>query len=278
LPRVLITGITGFLGKELKEYLFSYEIIGISRSSEISIDLTDRSQVDLFFKCNSFFDYVIHTSVAGGKRGVYDDYDVLLKNLLMFDNIISNKRHFGKMFNFCSGAAFGRSNNVVQEKEENIGKYWPTDYYGLSKNIIARKIKQLNYVYNLRLFGCFGRHEEFSRFIGSYIRQIKYGERPVIHQDKQMDFISAQDVSKIIEYYIENQDQDLPRDINLVYPEKLRILDIAKKIERITGSGILSLIQNPGMGNTYTGDGSKLQLLGIELDGLTKGIEDYVIK
>ena len=278
MPRILITGITGFLGKELEERLSSHEIIGISRSSEISVDLTDRSQVDLFFKCNSFFDYVIHTSVAGGKRDVHDDYNILLKNLSMFDNIISNKRHFGKMFNFCSGAAFGRSKDIVQEKEENIEECWPKDYYGLSKNIIARKIKQLNYVYNLRLFGCFGRNEEFSRFIGAYIRQIKYGERPVIHQDKQMDFISAQDVSKIIEHYINNQDKDLPRDINLVYPEKLNLLDIAKKIERITDSDILPLIQSPGVGNTYTGDGSRLQSLGIKLDGLTKGIEDYVTK
>jgi len=272
--KILITGKSNFLSKELYDYFSkTNEIIFISKNDKNSIDLTDSKQVQQFFKQYGKFDFIFHTAIKGGKRNIKDDITVLTDNLLMYQNLTNNSHNYNYLFNFCSGAALRDKNNSVNnQKEEYIFENIPNDYYGLSKNLISREIYQTNNIINFRLFGCFGIHEEETRFFKNIFNNIKNNQNITIHQDKKMDFISAKDVCKIIEYYINNDIKILPKDINLVYKEKKTLFELSVLAKGFTKNQSSCIIQDKTIGTPYTGDGSKLENLNISLDGLENSL------
>ena len=268
---ILITGANGFLGKEFTEY-FSREhcVFPMSRQS---LDVSNSEQVDDFFRKNKV-DVVLHTAVKGGKRQSLDTFSDLLANLDMYRNLEKHRDKYGAMFCFCSGAAFDRSRDIRLVKEENLSEHCPSDYYGLSKNLIGRRIQELDSnIINLRLFGCFGKYEEDTRLIKSTFIKIKNRE-PVSIARRCMDFFYVRDLCKIIDFYSKNLKNDLPRDLNVVYNNKISTLYIVKEIQSIVGCSDKIIIKNYGDKFYYNGEGQKLKGLDIDLDGLRAGMEE----
>lgn len=266
---ILLTGRTGFLGKELEPFLAKKHNI----LNEPRFDLTNPDAAERVLKDNSV-DVVIHTAAKGGKRLQSDTFQDFTDNISMFNNLIRLKSRYKLLFSFCSGAAFDRTQNLYDTSEEMILRNHPSDYYGLSKNIIARECLKHNNVFNFRLFGCFGRDEPEARFFSSLKRSITACEPMIIHQDKLMDFISAKDVCRVIDYYLDNHDKNLPRDINLVYDNKYSLSTLACKFRKMMGHPNHLIITGQQNGNSYTGDGEKLKDLKIELEGLEFGLKD----
>ena len=66
----------------------------------------------------------------------------------------------------------------------------------------------------------------------------------------------------------------LPKEVNMVYEEKLQLIDVANLIKTISGSSVRVATKISGTLGYYTGDGSVLSSLGIPLKGLTYGIEE----
>lgn len=277
---ILITGTNGFLAKELYKYftLKNHSVTCISRSSLPSVDLTDKISTHNFFK-NKYFDVVLHTSIIGSKKNERDNPSTLIDNLLMFNNIINNKQNYNLLFNFCSGAALVSDENYgcFEAKEELINSCIPKNYYGLSKNIISREIYNFDYVYNLRLFGCFGVYEDDTRFIKNCILKIKNKERPIIHQNKQMDFFYVKDLCIIVEYIIQlYKNINIPRDINLAYQNKVSLIDILNYIFSLTNNKQDFILKQTKIGSPYTGNGDRLQNLNLSLNGLKFGINEVI--
>ena len=125
----------------------------------------------------------------------------------MFENVANVFR--GKLIYFSSGAAL-RGNP-------------PSDPYGLSKWIIDKRILQLENVYSLRIWGCYGPGELSTRF--SAICKDK--GHVVIDKDRYFDFVDVNDVVKVVyEYTIGYRTAKV---CNLVYKERLKLSDWAKK-------------------------------------------------
>lgn len=269
---ILITGSKGFIGKELSRY-FSKEhnVIATDRTT---LDPTKYESVKSFFD-NNEVDVVIHAAVKGGKRGHQESIEDLYENLLMFENLSNFSNHYKAMFNFGSGAEFDRRLDIELSKESQIESRLPSDYYGLAKNLITRKISQMDSnIYNLRLFGCFGEYEEPQRLLRATYDKIVKGENPNIHNDKWMDYFYAQDVGRVIEYIINNIEKDIPKDINLCYNEKYKLSDLVYKIKYLTESNCDVIIYNNQIGSlSYTGDSTELDSLNIALMGIDIGVE-----
>lgn len=269
---ILITGSKGFIGKELSRYFGEeHNVIATDRTT---LDPTKYESVRHFFYTNDV-DIVIHAAVKGGRRGHEESVDVLYENILMFDNLSKFSDSYKVLFNFGSGAEFDRRGSISSVKEEAVAESLPEDYYGLSKNLITRKINQIDSnIYNLRLFGCFGIDEESQRLLRATYYKICNNQNPTVYGDKYMDYFYAQDVGRVIDYVMNNLEKDIPKDINLCYNEKYKLSDLVYKIKYLTKSDCDVIIYNNEIGNlSYTGDSARLDNLDIALLGIDIGVE-----
>ena len=100
--KILITGGNGYIAKSLYSYLhLEHDITLISRTD---LNMTRREEVQHYFK-DKYFDVVIHTAVKGGSRlNPLEGPDVVLANLLMYDNLMRCRDKFNKLIHFGSGA------------------------------------------------------------------------------------------------------------------------------------------------------------------------------
>lgn len=276
---VLITGANGFLAKELAEYFQQFEPESkLLLTNRTTLDPTKHENVESFFSSHHV-DIVVHTAVKGGKRGQKDTAQVLEDNIKMFDNLSAFSDKYKLLFNFGSGAEFDRDCDIHRIEEEKVFEREPKDYYGLSKNIITKKILDINdNIFNIRLFGCFGTNEEEQRLFRATYNKIRNGENPVIHQDKEMDFIYSKDVGLLISHIIHNYDKDIPRDINACYQEKYNISDLIEQYKLLTNKDFYATIEEEEMAKSYSGCGDKFAALGIETFGITKGIQQCLKK
>lgn len=270
---ILITGCKGFIGKEMSDY-FSDKAVNLLLTDRATLNPLKYNSIKKYFDSNKI-DVVIHTAVKGGKRNQVDDIQTFHDNIMMFNNLASFSDKFSFMFNFGSGAEFDKAKNICLKREHEIEAEIPTDYYGLSKNLISRKIVTADSnIFNLRLFGCFGNHEESQRLFRNTFRLILLGKEPLIHQDKYMDYFYAQDIGKVIEYIIKNKEQKIPKDINLCYKKKYLLSQHVNYITNsLKKSNICVNIDKEGLADSYTGNSEILSNFGIQLEGLQKGIQ-----
>lgn len=256
--KVAVLGANGFLGKFITQYLIgkSYNVITITR---LDLDLISTNAVRQWLEANSP-DIIINCATAKN-IGVDDKiYDDLLNNLGIFLNFYNNSKYFNKFISVGSGAEFDRTKDINCANEVDIFSSCPTDSYGYSKNVISRLSSENPKFYVLRLFGCFHPTEyEFRLF-----NRIFHGESVQII-DKQFDYFSAQDFCTVLNYCLNNETPY--RDINCVYEQKLYLSEIFKDMPNVKILGTSSL--------NYTGNGSRLASLNLNLMGLEKSIKEY---
>src|SRR5271157_4610023 len=133
--RILITGGSGFIGRNLAEQLAStYEVLA---PSSAELDLLNGQAVREYLSTHSF-DVIVHAAAARSNRRVAAPPDLLDRNCRMFFNLVRNEGRFGKMIYFGSGAEYDKTGLPARVKEEYFDTRVPTDPYGFSKYICAK--------------------------------------------------------------------------------------------------------------------------------------------
>ena len=251
--RILITGANGYIGKTLHNALKdTHHVDAITRNS---FDLTDPAAMSKFFQSRHNFDVVIHCAVAGGSRLQKDDWSIMDKNLIMYYNLLQFRKHYTRLIHFGSGAE----------------TYMPGEPYGYSKKVIAKSILNQDNFYNIKIFGVFDENELETRFIkGNILRYIN--NKPMqIHQDKTMDFFYMQDLIKVVEYYI--NEQEPPKEFDCVYNRIHRLSFIANIINNLDKHKVDVVISESQEATPYTSNYRNVELP-IEFLGLVEGIEN----
>jgi nucleoside-diphosphate-sugar epimerase len=250
MARILITGKNGYIARGLANKLKEkHSIIGIGRDD---FDLTDREATNEWFK-DKYFDVIIHTAISGGNRLKQEDGEVFFKNLSMFYNLLANQDKFGQLISFGSGAELG----------------YPTDPYGLSKNIIHRIIQNEAKFNNIRIFAVFDENELDRRFITPNIKRYINKHPLIIHQNKLMDFFYMEDLVSIVEYIIFNPQV---KEIDCTYPLSYSLYDIAFLINELSDYKCEIKVEQKGLGKHYTGEYKNLNILFIGLEKAIKQI------
>ena len=253
--RILFTGAGGFLGRQFVPLLIEdgWEVI-CPRSSEVNLEELD--EVNEIFK--GYYDVVIHAAMVGKKfagKNVIDDSSIVHRNMMIVENLF---RHIDKtelFINFDSGVSL---NN-------------PTDPYGFSKYCISKRVLNHPKTVNLRSWGCFGPYEDKERFFHTNINNYIQGKDIVIHKDKQMDFIYANDLYKILCYYLTDVKIPIPNDVDCVYEKRYYLSEIAEIINGLGEHKVNININEDGIGEPYCGTYNTLSLNYL---GLEKGIKD----
>ena len=274
---ILITGAKGFLGKEITEY-FAHSDHKIFATNRQSLNVLDGTRLSNYIQDNKI-EAVIHTAVSGCGRST-DTYEDFCNNILMFQNLLSQRTKFKIMINFGSGAEFDRRSSISNRREEEVLASCPVDYYGLAKSMITKEILKVNdNIYNFRIFGCFGKYENETRFISKSINRSLIGSPISITQNRLMDFIYVEDLCKLIEHYLNNFiDKDLYRDVNVCYNKKYDLKGISKKILSSMELPIDNNIQyeKKGFFRAYTGDSKRFDSFNLDLVGLSNGIKKVI--
>lgn len=262
---ILFTGHRGFLGREL--------IAEIRKYSEVVVfeeDLRDFISLSKFVNARKV-DKVIHAAVRGGRRIKIDDAQVLAENLHVGFNILKLEM---PTLAFCSGAIYGRQENIYLAKESSSGDRYPADYYGQSKFLFRQIIRDSAHVTLARFFNVFGESETPDRFITANIKRALSGEFMQVFKNFKMDFYYVKDTIPLIRDWL--VDKELPQEINMVYPQKYYLTQICELINDLMGTRVQINIDNSEQGKDYCGDGTILKQLNYQMLGLDKGITDLI--
>jgi nucleoside-diphosphate-sugar epimerase len=266
--RLLITGGKGNIASMIKNNLHTEH--DISNPSHKELDILDITKLTEYLKDNQF-DVLIHTAILGGRRTKSEDYDVVYKNLLMFENLMKFADQFKMIINFDSAAIYDRETDILNRKECELFTI-PKDFYGFSKYIIYQRSLLYSNIYNFRIFNIFHKNEEPDRFIKSCFLAKEKNTKVTIFQDKFFDFVYESDFIKILQYYLQHfYIENLNKTINICYNEKYKLSDIAKKI--LPEENIIILSND--LTNNYSGNGNLLNSMNIPLDGLETTLKTY---
>lgn len=253
--KILVTGGSGFIGRNIVKYFNrNYQVIAPTHGE---LELLDEAAVREYFKCNPV-DVVIHGAVKPGHRNAKDPTDLLYSNTRMFFNIIRNSDYYGKLIFLSSGAVYDIRYYKPKMKEEYFDTFVPADEHGFSKYICAKHIEKMENAVELRLFGVFGKYEDYSiRFISNAICKTLFHLPITIKQNRQFDYLYIDDLMPVIDYFMHNAGSH--KAYNVTPDQAIDLYSLAGKVRSISCKDLPILTAVPGYGLEYSGDNTRLK-------------------
>lgn len=271
MKQILITGASGFIGSNISEGLRNQYLILCPSSKELN--LLDSEEVASFFRENSI-DVVIHTANCNERKKHIATSEVLASNLQMFFNLERCRNLYGKMLYFGSGAEYDMQNYIPNMSEEYFDVNVPKDAYGFSKYIMAKTCLKSNNIFDLCLFGVYGKYEEWDRrFISNAICRALKGMDITIRQNVYFDYLWVEDLVRFLPFFIEN---DLKhRRYNVCRGKKVDLYSLAVKVREILKADCEIKVREAGWKPEYTGNNSRmLEEMGkVQFGDLSNSIE-----
>lgn len=246
--KVLVTGSNGFVGKNLVQYLEAKKLYKIHAPKRQELNLLDSAAVQAYLEKHRF-DVVIHCAIT---------ILSLEDNLRMYYHIEHCSSLYGKMLNIGSGSEYDDAHYIPQMDESYFGKHLPSSNYGLSKYIIGKDIESNHRnIYNLRVFGIFGKFEDYRRrFISNNICRALCNLPISINQNMYFDYLYIIDFCRNIDLLL---DKDLEhRSYNFCSGTRIDLLSIAQIIQQIEGNSLPIIVKQPGFKPEYTGNNDRI--------------------
>lgn len=255
MKNILITGAgpNGFVGRNLKEILqYKYNIYAPSSKE---LDLCNYEEVEKYIIKNSITS-IIHSAVHNPRtKGADGEIE---NNLRMYFNLAKLSCKLEKLIYFGSGAEFDKRFDINMVKEEEFGKTIPLDPYGFTKYIMNEHAMKSKNIYNLRLFGIFGKYEYWqSKFISNLCCKAIYDLPLTIRKNCWFDFLYINDLPKIVEWFLENDPKY--HDYNVCYGKPLDLVSIAEIVKEVSGKDLqMVLFDKEGFNLEYTASNDRL--------------------
>jgi len=252
--KLLITGGSGFIGRNLAEYFAPrYEV---SAPSSSQLNLLDALAVRDYL-CANRFDVVVHAATTRSNRRMAAPPDLLDRNCRMFFNLVRNDSLFGRMIYFGSGAEYNRAGLPARVREDYFDSSVPTDPYGFSKYICAKYIARSDRIVNLRLFGVFGKYEDYSvRFISNACCRAVKGLPIVIRQDVVFDYLYINDLAKIMDWFVNHEPHH--KAYNVCSGAGVALTKLAEIVAEVSGRNPEVIVPEGGLAPEYTADNALL--------------------
>jgi GDP-L-fucose synthase len=270
--KVLITGGTGFIGRNLIERL--RERCQVAAPGRAELNLLDGEAVRAYLEPQRF-DAVIHAAAEGVSRRHAAGPDLVANNCRMFFNLARNAQAFGRMLFLSSGAVYDKAHWRARMPEDYFDAHVPADDYGFSKYVCAKAAGLLDRVYEMRVFGVFGRYEDWRiRFVSNTCCRALFGLPVIIGRNVSFDYLDVEDLAGILECCLEAELRH--RQYNVCRGAAFDLTTLAGKIEAVSGRGLDVSVKQEGAGGEYSGDNSRLLA---ELPGLRfRSIDDSLAR
>jgi UDP-glucose 4-epimerase len=256
--RVLVTGGSGFIGRNLVESLSPcYDVLAPTHAE---LELTDSDAVRAYLH-DRRPDVIVHGAVRPSHRAAKDISAVAEANRRMFLNLAGDPEFCPRMVFLSSGAVYDQQQCTPKITEACFGRHLPADDNGRSKYEAARFIESAAHVVELRPFGVYGPHEDYSiRFISNAVCKALLGLPVTLRQDRRFDYVWVGDLVRVIEHFILRPRAELAHAAYNVTPdESSSLLDIANLVVELSGADVPVLVGAPGIGMEYSGDNARLR-------------------
>lgn len=250
MQKILILGSTGFIGKSFKEFFlnnYRYQIIAPLRSE---LNLENREDCYKFLKRYKP-DIIIHSAV---------NVNSVEKNINLLFNIMSFNEHYGRLIYFGSGAEYSKKLYKPLMEEDYSKNSFPESGYELSKYLCGREIEncQFNNVFNLRLFGVYGKYERYDlRPVSNNILRALSGLPIKIYQDMKLDYLFIDDLCTLIYKFI-NLKKPKFKTYNVCSGNPIFLTQLAKIIKDLMNVKKEIVLDNNEFKKEYSGDPSRI--------------------
>lgn len=221
---VIITGISGFIGKHLGEYYINnnYKVIGISRNNYIiesknyefvKMDLSkdNLDSVLLKYKPNYFIHCASNASVGESVKNPQADFESSVSILYKILFSLKNVNLKPKFIFLSSAAVYGNPKKLPISEEDPID---PISPYGLNKKLCEEICKYFISNENvdikiLRIFSVYGSGLK-KQILWDINKKIKNNHIVELfgNGDETRDFINIQDLIQAINLILENKTKD----------------------------------------------------------------------
>ena len=256
--KILITGVAGFIGSNLAEYLLrdGHEIIGIdnlsyglieqvpSKVNFHQIDILNKSIYSLFDGVDIVFHLAAKNCIADCQL---DPFETTAINVSGSVNVFESakKSNVKKVIYAESSALYeGTTSFPSQEKDEA-----PESFYAISKmasKLFADTYNRFSNLHTiaLRYFNVYGPKQDYRRSIPplmcAFIIKLLKGEQPVIYGDgtKRRDFIYIDDVNRFHELLI-NKRSVTGGTYNIGSGLNYSILEVYEMIKKLINTDVI---------------------------------------
>ena len=257
---ILVTGGRGFIGRNLVEHLSrTHEVLAPTHAE---LDLADSEALDAWFASHEV-DVVVHGAVRPGHRNAPDPSHQLWTNLRMFYGLMRNAHRFGRLVFLSSGAVYDVARPLDHVDEGHLGTSLPADEHGLSKYTIARYLEQVHRtgdanVVELRLFGVFGRYEDYAiRFLSNAICKSLLDMPITLRQNRTFSYLYVNDLGPIVERFLGAGHAEVAYNVVPTWTDDL--YDLAQRVRARSGKDLPIHVGAPGRGLPYNASSERLR-------------------
>ena len=255
---ILITGVAGFIGCNLCEYMLEkgYTVIGLDNfstgynynlnafktKSNFSFMEADIRNLNSCLEATQNVDCVLHQAALGSvPRSIKDPITSNEVNVNGFLNMLeASKQNKVKRFVYAASSSTYGDAKALPKIEENIGK--PLSPYAITKYVNELYADIYNSAYGLetiglRYFNVFGRRQDpngsYAAVIPKFIGQFLRGQSPIINGDGTFsrDFTYIDNVIQMNELAMTSSNPQATNQVyNTAVGDRITILEMTKLI------------------------------------------------
>lgn len=273
---ILLTGGSGFIGRNIHES-FLVDKYNVLSPSSLELNVADEKSVADYLHKHTV-DVVIHAAVKPSHRNAKDFSNIFYINTRMFFNLERYKEHFEKILVIGSGAIYDNRNYQPKMKEDSWKEHIPVDEHGYCKYVCEKVIAHCSNIYDLRVFGIFGKYEDYAiRFISNAICKVLFDLPISIKQNRKFDYLYVNDFMPILDWFVQNEPKY--QAYNITPDFSISLYDLAVIVREVAGKPLHPIvISQEGMGLEYSGDNSRLKSeFDLNLTPLALAIRDLYI-